>query len=106
MFGGGEPLAFKGFATLVRRLFDETALAVSLTTNGTLLSETMAAALAPCTGQIRVSIYDDIDARPTIALLELRTSHGMDALRTLTRLASPVATLAGALMKGDAAYRA
>jgi MoaA/NifB/PqqE/SkfB family radical SAM enzyme len=68
-FGGGEPLVFKQFLYLVRRLFDETELAVSLTTNGTRLSTGIAGALAPYVGQIRLSVYDGIDHRPLIAEL-------------------------------------
>jgi hypothetical protein len=37
-FGGGEPWAFRGFADLLRRLYDETPLAVSFTTNGIALT--------------------------------------------------------------------
>ena len=60
-FGGGEPLAFRGFDELVRRLASETPLAVHLTTNGTLLSEERLARLSPHVGEIRVSLYDDND---------------------------------------------
>jgi len=60
-FGGGEPLAFRGFDELVRRLASETPLAVHLTTNGTLLSEERLARLSPHLGEIRVSLYDDND---------------------------------------------
>lgn len=58
-FGGGEPLAFRGFDELVRRLATETSLAVHFTTNGTLLSEERLARLSPFVGEIRVSLYDD-----------------------------------------------
>ena len=58
-FGGGEPLAFRGFDTLVERLATETPLAVHFTTNGTLLSEERLARLSPYLGEIRVSLYED-----------------------------------------------
>jgi MoaA/NifB/PqqE/SkfB family radical SAM enzyme len=88
-FGGGEPLAFKGFTALVRRLFEETSLAVSLTTNGTLLTDATAAALAPFVGQIRVSVYDDVDHRPLLArLVSQRVRFGVNWLVTPARLAS------------------
>jgi hypothetical protein len=68
-FGGGEPLVFKGFSDLVRRLHDHTRLAVHVTTNGTRLTGDVAAALAPCAGEVRLSAYDDVDLRPMIDLL-------------------------------------
>lgn len=54
-FGGGEPLVFKGFVDLVGRLYHETNLAVSLTTNGTRLDDAMVRALGPMVGQIRLT---------------------------------------------------
>ncbi|MDY7229775.1 radical SAM protein [Hyalangium rubrum] len=60
-FGGGEPLAFRGFDELVRRLATETPLAVHFTTNGTLLSEERLARLSPYLGEVRVSLYEDND---------------------------------------------
>ncbi|MCB9889816.1 MAG: radical SAM protein [Planctomycetes bacterium] len=60
-FGGGEPFAFPGFVELVRRLYRETPLAVSITTNGTLLDDVRMAALRGCIGQLRLSLYDDTD---------------------------------------------
>ncbi len=87
-FGGGEPLAFKGFAALVRRLHEETALAVSFTTNGTLLTDAAVAALAPYVGQVRVSVYDDVDHRPVLArLVAARVRFGVNWLVTPARLA-------------------
>lgn len=68
-FGGGEPLAFRGFDALVERLHRETPLAVGLTTNGLLLTEARLRVLAPHVSQIRVSIYDDNDWRRTLAML-------------------------------------
>lgn len=87
-FGGGEPLVFKGFADLVRRLDEETELAVSLTTNGTGLTDRLLAALAPQVGQIRLSVYDDIDHRPVIGRLAARRARfGVNWLVTPARLA-------------------
>lgn len=88
-FGGGEPLAFKGFAALVKRLFEETSLAVSLTTNGVLLTEAVADALAPFVAQVRVSVYDDVDHRRALSLLaSRRVRYGVNWLVTPGRLAS------------------
>ncbi|HYI00003.1 radical SAM protein [Hyalangium sp.] len=69
-FGGGEPLAFRGFDELVRRLASETPLAVHLTTNGTLLSEERLARLSPHLGEVRVSLYDDNDWEACIQRLD------------------------------------
>jgi ribosomal protein L7/L12 len=68
-FGGGEPLAFRGFDALVARLHTETPLAVGITTNGVLLTEARLRNLAPHVSQIRVSIYEDNEWRRTLALL-------------------------------------
>ncbi|MDB4930886.1 MAG: Coenzyme synthesis protein [Myxococcaceae bacterium] len=86
-FGGGEPLAFKGFAGLVQRLSEETPLAVSVTTNGALLSAAAVDALAPFVGQVRVSVYDDVDHRPALAALAARSVRfGVNWLVTPARL--------------------
>ncbi len=86
-FGGGEPLVFKGFVPLVERLALETRLAVSLTTNGTRLTKQTADALAPHVGQIRLSLYDDVDASAAIAsLVESRARWGVNYLVTPARL--------------------
>ncbi|MDO9016409.1 MAG: radical SAM protein [Deltaproteobacteria bacterium] len=88
-FGGGEPLAFKGFASLVRRLHDETGLAVSLTTNGTLLTDAVLRELAPCVAQLRLSVYDDVEHRPLLARLAASgLRFGVNWLVTPARLAS------------------
>lgn len=85
-FGGGEPLAFKGFAQLVQRLHEETELAVSLTTNGTLLDDAMAANLAPYVGQVRLSVYDDVEHRSILRrLVENRIRFGINWLVTPER---------------------
>jgi MoaA/NifB/PqqE/SkfB family radical SAM enzyme len=86
-FGGGEPLAFKGFAALVRRLHEGTPLAVSVTTNGTLLTAAAVDALAPFVGQVRVSVYDDVDHRPALSALAARGARfGVNWLVTPGRL--------------------
>ena len=58
-FGGGEPFVFPGFATLLRRLHAETALALHVTTNGALIREDLWDEYAGLLGQVRVSIYND-----------------------------------------------
>lgn len=87
-FGGGEPFAFRGIEELIVRLHQETPLAVSLTTNGMLLDRARLRAIAGRYGQIRVSLYEDPDARPTIAMLaEERARFGVNWLLTPARLA-------------------
>lgn len=68
-FGGGEPFAFRGFAALLGELRRTTRLALHVTTNGTLLSPSLLAELAGVIGQVRLSIYDDIDWRKAAAML-------------------------------------
>lgn len=68
-FGGGEPFAFRGFVELVARLYDETPLAVHVTTNGLLLQASLLAALRGKLGELRLSLYDDNAWRRSIALL-------------------------------------
>jgi MoaA/NifB/PqqE/SkfB family radical SAM enzyme len=68
-FGGGEPFAFRGYEALVRRLRDETPLAVHATTNGRLLDDRRLAAVRGCHGQLRLSVYDDVDWRAQVARL-------------------------------------
>jgi hypothetical protein len=58
-FGGGEPFLFRGFATLIRRLHAETALALHVTTNGTHLGAL--AELRGMLGIVRVSVYEQTD---------------------------------------------
>jgi hypothetical protein len=62
-FGGGEPFAFRGFSELVRLLARESALALHVTTNGTLLDDAMLAALDGALGQIRLSLYEGVPWR-------------------------------------------
>jgi MoaA/NifB/PqqE/SkfB family radical SAM enzyme len=86
-FGGGEPLVFKDIAGLVTRLHEETEVAVSLTTNGTRLTDSLVAALAPRVGQIRLSVYDDVEHRPVVARLAAhRARFGVNWLVTPARL--------------------
>ncbi len=68
-FGGGEPFAFRGFESLVSRLYDETPLAVHVTTNGLLATRDRLRGLRGKLGELRLSLYDDNDWRHTIALL-------------------------------------
>lgn len=57
-FGGGEPFAFRGFDALIAELHDTTALALNVTTNGTLLDDAMFARFKGRLGQVRVSLYE------------------------------------------------
>ena len=93
-FGGGEPWAFPDFATLVARLYAETALAISFTTNGLALTERRLAAIDGRYGQIRLSLYDDNDWRKRVAWLAGRRARfGVNYLVTPDRLASLVSTV-------------
>ncbi|MFT5357684.1 MAG: MoaA/NifB/PqqE/SkfB family radical SAM enzyme [Polyangiales bacterium] len=86
-FGGGEPLVFRDFPRLVKRLSEETPLAVSFTTNGTRLSDDCALELAPYTSQVRLSLYDNVDHRPPMgALQKHRMRFGINYLVTPARL--------------------
>jgi MoaA/NifB/PqqE/SkfB family radical SAM enzyme len=99
--GGGEPLAWPGVDELVRRLHDETPLAISLTTNGTLLSRERVRALAGAYGQIRVSAYDDNDWEGTLQLLaEEGARFGLNWLVTPERLPSLERTVLRAVELG------
>ncbi len=93
-FGGGEPLVFKGFLELVRRLHEETPLGVSFTTNGTRLDAALLSQLAGKVGQIRLSIYDDADWRAQVRLLaEEGARFGINYLVTPERADGLVDTL-------------
>ncbi|QSQ18839.1 radical SAM protein [Pyxidicoccus parkwayensis] len=86
-FGGGEPLAFRGFDTLVRRLASETPLAVHVTTNGTLLDDERLARLAPSLGEVRVSLYDDNDWEACVRrLARAGQTFGVNILATPERV--------------------
>lgn len=93
-FGGGEPWVFPGFARLVRRLHDETPLAISLTTNGLGLTPARLSAIAGAYGQIRLSLYDDNNWRERVALLAgAGARFGVNWLVTPERLADLEAML-------------
>ena len=86
-FGGGEPFVFPGFVDLVRRLHDETALGVNVTTNGLRLSRAMLDAMAGCVGQLRLSLYDDNDwPRRVAELAQSDVRFGVNYLVTPRRL--------------------
>lgn len=57
-FGGGEPLLFPGFAELIAELHATTALALHVTTNGSLLPQKLPA-LRGLVTEVRLSVYDD-----------------------------------------------
>lgn len=86
-FGGGEPFAFRGYDDLVRRLRAETGLAVNATTNGRLLDDRRLTALRGCHGQVRLSLYDDIDWREQVRrLAHSGERFGVNLLLTPERL--------------------
>jgi hypothetical protein len=86
-FGGGEPLAFRGFDELVLRLARETPLAIHFTTNGTLLTDERLARLAPHLGEVRVSLYDDNDWEACVErLVRAGQTFGVNILATPERL--------------------
>jgi len=86
-FGGGEPWAFPGFADLVRRLHDETQLAVNFTTNGVALTRARLDTIRGCYGQLRLSLYDDNDWERRVAMLvEAGARFGVNYLVTPGRL--------------------
>jgi MoaA/NifB/PqqE/SkfB family radical SAM enzyme len=87
-FGGGEPWAFRGFADLIRRLYDETPLAVSFTTNGIALTRARLHAIRGRYGQCRLSLYDDNDWPRRVALLaDTGARFGVNYLVTPARMA-------------------
>ncbi|WP_394843335.1 radical SAM protein [Pendulispora brunnea] len=80
-FGGGEPFAFRGFVDLVRRLRKTTRLAIHVTTNGTLLTDRVLGDLSGALGQVRVSIYEDVEWRRAAgALLRAGQMWGANVL--------------------------
>ncbi|WP_437736090.1 radical SAM protein [Sorangium sp. So ce1335] len=94
-FGGGEPLAFAGFDELLTRLAEQTALALHVTTNGTLLTERRLRAIAPHVGEIRVSVYQDTPWEDRLELLAAAgVTFGVNVLATPARLPSLPALLA------------
>lgn len=68
-FGGGEPFAFRGFTELLLRLRETTSLATHVTTNGTLLGDVDWDELGGALGQVRLSVYDEVDWRAAGATL-------------------------------------
>ena len=72
-FGGGEPLAFRGFDELVSELHRTTPLALNMTTNGTLIRAATFGALAGRLSQVRLSIYESTRWRDAARVM---TDHG------------------------------
>jgi hypothetical protein len=86
-FGGGEPFAFRGFESLVARLYDETPLAIHATTNGLLATRARLRSLRGKFGELRLSLYDNNDWRRTIGLLvDERVRFGINLLVLPERL--------------------
>lgn len=82
-FGGGEPLAFRGFDTLLQRLAEETPLALHITTNGVLLTPERLARIEPYVGEIRLSIYDHTPWPERVSMLaRASVSFGVNLLVT------------------------
>jgi MoaA/NifB/PqqE/SkfB family radical SAM enzyme len=92
-YGGGEPFAFKRFDALLERVATQSQLAQNITTNGVLLDDALAERIAPWVGQVRQSVYDDIDWRRSVACLVhagietgvnlIVTPHNLGILQTL-----------------------
>src|SRR6185436_16324680 len=86
-FGGGEPWAFPRFADLVRRLHDQTKLAVNFTTNGVALTRARLDTIRGYYGQLRLSLYDDNDWQGRVAMLvDAGACFGINYLVTPSRL--------------------
>ena len=93
-FGGGEPFAFSGYARLVRRLREETPLAIGATTNGRLIDDAKLAAVRGVHSQLRLSLYDDVDWTDDVRRLCASGERvGVNWLVTPARLASLECTL-------------
>lgn len=93
-FGGGEPWLFPRFAELIVRLYNETPLAVSFTTNGLALTRERLAAIRGCYGQIRLSLYNDNDWRDKVReLADAQARFGVNYLVTPARLPGLEATV-------------
>ena len=58
-FGGGEPLAYRGFFDLIDALYERTALALHVTSNAVLLDDRAIARIEGKISEVRVSVYDD-----------------------------------------------
>jgi MoaA/NifB/PqqE/SkfB family radical SAM enzyme len=88
-FGGGEPWVFPRFEELVCRLYAETPLAVSFTTNGLALTPRRLAAIRGRYGQCRLSLYEDNHWRRKVAALaDADARFGVNYLVTPERLES------------------
>ena len=86
-FGGGEPLVFPRFDELLRRIWTETPLCPSFTTNGVLLTAGLLRAIAGHYGQIQLSVYEDQAPLDRMALLgRERARFGLNVLATPRRL--------------------
>lgn len=86
-FGGGEPLLFPRFDELLRRIWDETPLCPSFTTNGLLLSPDFLRAIDGRYGQIQLSVHEDEAPEERIRLLAAeRARFGLNVLVTRARL--------------------
>jgi MoaA/NifB/PqqE/SkfB family radical SAM enzyme len=93
-FGGGEPWAFPRFSELLCRLYDETPLAISVTTNGIAMTRRRLSAINGRYGQIRLSLYDDNDWRVRVAqLVAVDARFGVNYLVTPDRLSSLVSVV-------------
>ncbi len=85
--GGGEPTVFPRFPELIDRLWRETDLAISFTTNGTRLSEELLDSVEGKVGQIQVSVYEDEDLDVIIErLVRRKIRFGLNYLVTPKRL--------------------
>ncbi len=86
-FGGGEPLVFPRFDELLRRIWQETPLCPSFTTNGVALDAALLRSIQGCYGQLQLSIYDDEQPLEKIALLVREGARfGLNVLVTPERL--------------------
>lgn len=65
-FGGGEPLLFPELGELLVELYARTHLALSLTTNGTLLTHDWLDSVGSALSEIRISAYRDNHYRQTL----------------------------------------
>lgn len=100
-FGGGEPLAFRGFDELALRLANETTLALHVTTNGVLLTPERADRLRDVIGEFRLSVYDDNPWQQTAAMLREKGMRvGLNVLVTPARLIALPAILQQAAALG------
>jgi MoaA/NifB/PqqE/SkfB family radical SAM enzyme len=69
-FGGGEPLLFRGFVDLLRKLTSTTELGLNFTTNGTLLTDSVLDRLGDWSGEIRISAYEENGYREVLRRLQ------------------------------------